>query len=274
MQDQQIKESVKQRYGKIALTGYSSDCCCPSTLEEEYCGDKDGLSSVQSVKAIGYDSKDIEAIPETSILGVGCGAPTKFADIKDRETVVDLGSGAGIDVFLSANQVGKSGKAIGIDMTDEMLEKAQKNANDNGYTNVEFRKGDIEKRIPVEDGTVDLVISNCVINLTTDKVSTFKEINRILKNDGGGRMIISDLVTDREIDKDSVNPEKWCGCIDGAMTKENYLQSIQAAGFTNVKVLEERPYIEEEGGEVGEDGDKADSTKRKISSLVIKAVKD
>lgn len=155
-------------------------------------------------------------------------------------------------------------------MTDEMLEKARRNASDNGYTNVEFRKGDIEKRIPVEDGTVDLVISNCVINLTTDKVSTFKEINRILKNDGGGgRMIISDLVTDREIDKDSVNPEKWCSCIDGAMTKENYLQSIKSAGFKNVKVLEEKSYMEEERG----DNDNDKDTRRKISSLVIKAVK-
>ena len=184
---------------------------------------------MQSAKAIGYDSRDIEAIPKTSILGVGCGAPTKFADIIQGETVVDLGSGAGIDVFLAANQVGKTGKAIGVDITDEMLEKARRNARDNGYTNVEFRKGDIENRIPVEDNTVDLVISNCVINLTTNKVNTFKEINRILKNNGGGgRMIISDLVTDREIDKDSVNSEKWCSCIDGALTKENYLQSIQA----------------------------------------------
>jgi ubiquinone/menaquinone biosynthesis C-methylase UbiE len=120
---------------------------------------------LQSAKAIGYDSRDIEAIPETSILGVGCGAPTKFANIIQGETVVDLGSGAGIDVFLAANQVGKAGKAIGIDMTDEILEKARRNASDNGYTNVEFRKGDIEKRIPVEDNVVDLVISNCVIKL-------------------------------------------------------------------------------------------------------------
>jgi len=172
---------------------------------------------LQSAKAIGYDSRDIEAIPETSILGVGCGAPTKFANIIQGETVVDLGSGAGIDVFLAANQVGKAGKAIGIDMTDEILEKARRNASDNGYTNVEFRKGDIEKRIPVEDNVVDLGISNCVINLTTDKVSTFKEN---LEERWNGRMIISDLVTDREMDKDSVNPEKWCSCIDGALTKE------------------------------------------------------
>ena len=138
------------------------------------------------------------------MFGVGCAAPTKFADIREGEVVVDLGSGAGIDVFLSANQVGKSGKVIGIDMTDEMLEKARKNANDNGYTNVEFRKGDIERRIPVEDNTADLVISNCVINLTADKVATFKEIYRILKNDGG-RMMISDLVTDIEVDSNNQN---------------------------------------------------------------------
>ena len=146
-----------------------------------------------------------------------------------------------------------------------MLEKARKNANDNGYTNVEFRKGDIENRIPIEDNTADLVISNCVINLTTDKVSTFKEIYRILRNEGG-RMIISDLVTDREIDKDSVDPEKWCSCIDGALTKENYIDSIRKAGFKNVEVLEEKAYIEEQ-----QDDDK--DTRRKISSLIIKAVK-
>jgi arsenite methyltransferase len=261
MQKQQIKEKVKERYGKIALTGNNSDCCCCSIAEEEHC-DKNS-TPMQSVKAIGYDVKDIESIPKTSILGVGCGVPTKFADIKQGEIVVDLGSGAGIDVFLAANRVGGSGKVIGIDMTDEMLEKARKNANDNGYTtNVEFRKGDIEKRIPVEDSTADLVISNCVINLTTNKASTFKEIYRVLKNTGG-RMIISDLVTDKETDTNSVNPEKWCSCIDGALTKENYLQSIRSAGFKNAKVLEERSYIE---------SDEVDG--RKISSLVIKAVKE
>jgi ubiquinone/menaquinone biosynthesis C-methylase UbiE len=256
MQDQQIKQSVKQRYGK-------ADCCCSVPAEEE-CSSENRSSPLQSAKAIGYDSRDIESIPETSILGVGCGAPTKFADIIKGETVVDLGSGAGIDVFLAANQVGKAGKAIGIDMTDQMLEKARRNASDNSYTNVEFRKGDIERRIPVEDGTVDLVISNCVINLTIDKVSTFKEINRILKNNGGGRMMISDLVTDREIDKDSVNPEKWCSCIDGALTKEKYLNSIREAGFRTVEVLDEKPYTD----------DRVNNEKRTISSLVIKAVKN
>jgi arsenite methyltransferase len=268
-EQQYIKEKVKERYGKIALTG-SCDCCC---VPGQCCSDSsnnnsNGRSAIESAKLIGYDSKDIDSIPEASVLGVGCGAPTKFADIREGEVVVDVGSGAGIDVFLSANKVGLSGKVIGIDMTDEMLEKARKNAKDNGYTNVEFRKGDIERKIPVEDNTADLVISNCVINLTSDKTATFKEIYRILK-DEGGRMMISDLVTDREVDKDSVNPEKWCSCIDGALTKENYLDSIRKAGFKNVEVLDEKPYIDDQV----DNGD--EYKRRKISSLlVIKAVKD
>src|ERR671921_1123458 len=204
-----IKEKVKERYGKIALTG-NSDCCC---MPRE-CNDQ-GSSPIQAATVIGYDSKELESIPKASVLGVGCGAPLHHAAAKEGETVVDLGSGAGIDVFLSANKVGDSGKVIGIDVTDEMLEKARKNAKENGYTNVEFKKGDIEKRIPVDDNSVDLVISNCVINLTTDKANTFKEVYRILKP-GQGRMVISDLVTDKEAHRDSVDSDKWCNCIDGA----------------------------------------------------------
>jgi SAM-dependent methyltransferase len=266
MQQQEVKEKVKERYGKIALTG-NSDCSCSCCAPEEKAAEN-GSSATQYATAVGYDSKDMGSIPEASVLGVGCGVPTKYADIRQGELVVDLGSGAGIDVFLSANQVGRSGKVIGIDMTDEMIEKARKNANDNGYTNVEFRKGDIESGIPMQDNSADLVISNCVINLTTDKLSTFKEIYRILKNDGDSRMVISDLVTDREVDEDAVNPEKWCSCIDGALTKENYLDSIRKAGFENVEVLEEKAYIEEQGANNDND------TSRKISSLIIKAVKD
>ncbi len=252
-----IKEKVKERYGKIALTG-NSDCCC---MPRE-CNDQ-GSSPIQAATVIGYDTKELESIPKPSILGVGCGAPVNHAQIREGETVVDLGSGAGIDVFLSANRVKESGKVIGIDMTDEMLEKARKIAKDNGYTNVEFRKGDIEKRIPVEDNSVDVVISNCVINLTTDKVITFKEIYRILKQ-GQGRMVISDLVTDKEVQKESIDSEKWCSCIDGALTRDNYIKSIKKAGFTNIEVLDDKFYIEE--------GDQVNG--RKISSLVIKAVKE
>jgi arsenite methyltransferase len=168
---------------------------------------------------------------------------------------------------LSAKKVGESGKVIGIDMTDEMLQKARKASEENGYSNVEFRKGDIEKRLPLDDDTVDLVISNCVINLTTDKVSTFKEVYRILKL-GQGRMVISDLVTDKEVQKDSADSEKWCSCIDGALTKENYIESIRKAGFKNPEILEEKPYIQ------AEEGDNKVDDNRRISSILVRAVKD
>ena len=251
--DDIIKEKVKERYGKIALTGNSDCCCMPGE-----CNTDDSL--IDATKIIGYSQEELKSIPEAAILGVGCGAPIKFANLQEGDAVVDLGSGAGIDVFLSANKVSKSGRVIGIDMTDEMLDKARKNAIDGNYTNVEFRKGDIEKNIPVGDNTIDAVISNCVINLTTDKTGAFREVHRILKQ--GGRMVISDLVTDREIEQGQVNAEQWCSCIDGALTKENYIQSIKKAGFENVDILEERTYME---------GEKVNG--RKISSLVIRAIK-
>lgn len=248
-----IKEKVKERYAKIALTGNSDCCCMPGE-----CSTND--SPINATKIIGYDPNELESIPQESILGVGCGAPIKFADLKEGEIVVDLGSGAGIDAFLSANKVSKSGKVIGIDMTDEMLEKAKKNASNSNYANVEFRKGDIEKNIPVGDNTVDAVISNCVINLTSDKTSAFKEVYRILRK--GGRMVISDLVTDQELEQDQVNPEQWCSCIDGALTEEHYIESIKKAGFHDVNVLDQRVYME---------GEKVNG--RRITSLVIKAIK-
>ena len=142
---------------------------------------------------------------------------------------------AGIDCFLASKEVKESGKIIGIDFTDEMLNNARKASIDNGFTNVDFKKGDIETGIPVEDNSVDVVISNCVINLTTDKTRTFMEIFRILKKNGKGRMVISDLVTDKEIQEASINSEKWCSCIDGALTKENYINCITQAGFKNVE---------------------------------------
>jgi arsenite methyltransferase len=142
-----------------------------------------------------------------------------------------------------------------------MLAKARNAAQDNGYSNVEFRKGDIEERIPVEDSTVDVAISNCVINLAADKVKAFKEIYRILKKGGQGRMVISDLVTNEEVQSDSVNAEKWCGCIDGALTRENYIQSIKDAGFKNVEILNEKPYLDERI-----------PTGKEITSLTIKAL--
>ena len=163
--------------------------------------------------------------------------------------------------------VKESGKVIGIDMTENMLNKARENAEKHGYKNVEFRQGDIEQRIPVEDNSVDVVISNCVINLTTNKENTFKEIYRILKSEGKGKMVISDLVTSKEIDVDSVNTDNWCSCIDGALTKENYIDSIKKAGFTNIEILDEKLYMELEAKTEGQE-------KRQITSISIKAVKE
>src|SRR5438093_10509570 len=242
MKGQQIKEKVKERYGKIALAGNSKGCCRPT----ECCGGGVSLTSpIQIAKNIGYNAKELESVPESSILGVGCGAPVNFADIKEGEVVVDLGSGGGIDVFLAANKVKGFGKAIGIDMTDEMLEKSRNNAKRSGFTNVEFKKGDIERGIPIEDNTADVVISNCVINLTLDKVAAFKEIYRILRTNG--RMVISDLVTNKEVGLESATSEEWCSCIDGALTKENYMNSIRKAGFKNIEIAQQAPYIETDG---------------------------
>ena len=260
-----LKERIKEQYGKIAINGNSNSCCVPSS---DCCGTSEILfSPFESSKAVGYDSDKLNLIPESSVLGVGCGNPTRFADIVEGNTVVDLGSGAGIDVFLAANIVKETGKVIGIDMTENMLQKARENAEKHGYRNVEFRLGDIEQVIPVEDNSADLVISNCVINLTTNKVNTFREIYRILKSEGKGKMVISDLVTSKEIDTYSVNTENWCSCIDGALTKENYIHSIKKAGFTNIEILDEKLYMEL-------DKDKENQEKRQITSISIKAVKE
>ena len=249
-----IKQEIKAKYGKIALIGNTESCCMPGSS----CCDPG--PPVQSAKIVGYDAEELEAIPQASILGLGCGSPTGFADIQPGETVVDLGSGAGIDVFISAMKAGDRGRVIGIDMTDEMLENARRNAKEHGYGTVEFRKGDVEKEIPVERDSVDAVISNCVINLTTDKVAAFAEVHRILKK--GGRMVISDLITDKELPPEQVDTGKWCSCIDGALTRETYLNSVKEAGFRNVEVLQENLYMnaDQTGG-------------RKITSLVIRAVK-
>jgi len=248
-----IKEDIKKRYSKIVTSGNDSCCCMPGEC-------RPGDSPIDATKLIGYDQRDLESIPQEAILGVGCGAPLNHANLKEGEIVVDLGSGAGIDIFLAAKKVTDSGKVIGIDMTDSMLEKARENALKGNYSNVEFKKGDIEDAIPLSHNSVDVVISNCVINLTINKTNAFKEVFRILKSNG--RMVISDLITDVELPPEKINSDQWCECIDGALTKENYLSCMRQAGFEKIEVLEERAYMEREK-----------INGRKISSLVIKAVK-
>jgi arsenite methyltransferase len=267
-QQQDIKKAIRKTYSKIALQedtneSGTSSCCGPTC-----CSGENGAagSPAQAATVVGYGASELESVPQASILGVGCGAPVKFVDLQKGETVVDLGSGGGIDVFLSANKVSDTGKVIGIDMTDEMLERAKRNAKEGGYINVDFRKGDIEQRIPVDENSVDVVISNCVINLTVNKVNAFKEIHRILKQ-GGGRMIISDLITDTEITPADADTQRWCGCIDGALTKEHYLDSIRQAGFQDVEVLSEQLYLDDDSNQ------RNGESKKRITSVVIKAVK-
>lgn len=259
-----IKEKVKEQYEKIALVGNSVSCCTPSTNCCET--PENTISDFDVSKSVGYSPKELDSIPKSSVLGLGCGSPTAFAHIKEGDTVVDLGSGAGIDVFLAADIVKDKGRVIGIDITDNMLDKAREIAVKHAYKNVEFRKADIEVKIPLEDNSVDIVISNCVINLTENKFSAFKEIHRILKPEVG-KMVISDLVTSKEIDKDSVDIANWCSCIDGALTKENYLEKIKQAGFVDIEILDEKLYSEIEN----ENNNNADN--RKITSITIKAYK-
>jgi arsenite methyltransferase len=259
MQKELLKAKIKENYGKIALEENIDFCCSP---QEVCCSTTNNISKEQVSTIIGYNEKELKSIPKESILGLGCGAPLNFAELKDGETLVDLGSGAGIDAFLASKLVGNEGKVIGIDMTDRMLEKARENAIKNNYKNIEFRKGDIEERIPIEDNSVDVVISNCVINLTSNKTNTFKEVYRVLQKEGKGRMIISDLITTKEISKDSINTNNWCSCIDGALTKENYLKSIKDAGFQNIEVLNEKTYMDESNFTDG----------RKIISIIVRAV--
>ena len=262
MQKEMLKKEIKKNYSKIALEESNpNSCCIPHEFKNNLNSNitlnpKENLSN-----AIGYRDQDLQSIPKESNLGLGCGAPLNFVDLKKGEILLDLGSGAGIDAFLASKLVGNEGKVIGIDMTDEMLEKAKKVAIKNNYKNVEFRKGDIEEKIPVEDNSVDVVISNCVINLTSNKINTFKEVYRILKKEGKGRMIISDLITTKEISKDEMNAINWCSCIDGVLTKKNYLKSIRDAGFQNIEILNEKNYMDENHFSDG----------RKIVSLIVRA---
>lgn len=260
MQKEILKKEIKKNYGNIALEGNTNSCCNPA--QEVSCCDINNISKEQVSTIIGYNQTELKSIPKESILGLGCGTPLQFADLNKGETVVDLGAGAGIDVFLSSKLIGDKGKVIGIDMTDEMLEKARKATIKNNYKNVEFRKGDIEETIPIEDNSIDVVISNCVINLTSDKTNTFKEVYRILKKEAKGRMIISDLITTKEINKYNINTNNWCSCIDGALTKENYLKSIKYAGFQNIEILNEKIYMDESNFSDG----------RKIVSITVRAI--
>jgi arsenite methyltransferase len=233
MEKEKIRKVVREGYGKIAKQ--SSSCCGPAT---SCCGSSRSAEDIG--KNIGYTEEELRSVPEGSNLGLGCGNPVALASLKEGEIVLDLGSGAGFDCFLAASRVGDRGRIIGVDMTPEMLEKARENARKINSKNVEFRLGEIEN-LPLADHSVDVVISNCVINLSPEKRRVFDEAYRVLKP--GGRLMVSDIVLLRELPevlKDSIGA--YVGCLSGAILRNEYLKTISAAGFEDVKVIDETSF--------------------------------
>ena len=234
MKKEDIKKTVRKRYAGAAKSGAS--CCSPSL---SCCGET-GVDNRNISRQVGYSPEDLAKVPEESNLGLGCGNPTAVAGLKEGEIVLDLGAGAGIDCFLASSKVGPSGRIIGVDMTPEMVDRARENARQNGYANVEFRLGEIEN-LPAADNSVDVIISNCVINLSPEKDRVFREAYRVLKP--GGRMLVSDIVL-REPLPEAIreSAEVYTACVAGAMLREDYLREIRAAGFGNVEVVSERSF--------------------------------
>ncbi len=232
LSNEELRKSVRKNYGKIANSGQSGCGCAPSSC----CGDE-VIPQVQLEDRsleMGYSQKEVDSIPAESALGLGCGNPTAIASLKEGETVLDLGSGAGIDCFLAANQVGPTGKVIGVDMTAEMISKARENATKNGFANVEFRLSEIE-HLPVADNSVDIIISNCVINLSPDKQQVFNDAFRVLKN--GGRLTVSDIVATKPIPENLKNDlDLYTGCVSGAALIEDTKNMLLKAGFEEVVI--------------------------------------
>jgi arsenite methyltransferase len=278
MTDREIREAVRQHYGDAAKQ--SSSCCSGS--QSTCCGATGGdpigetrRPAEEVGKAIGYSDEELASAPEGSNLGLGCGNPLGLAAIRDGDTVLDLGSGAGFDCFLAASRVGYGGRVIGVDMTPNMLEKARENAEAGSYRNVEFRLGEIEN-LPVADDSVDLVISNCVINLSTRKDRVFREAYRVLKP--GGRIMISDMVLLRPLPEEiRTSLAAYAGCIAGASLKDDYLALIREAGFADVAVEKETGYLEKNAGQPccadgkdgkdGEDEITAETVEQKVGQI-------
>jgi SAM-dependent methyltransferase len=232
MEDNEIKEHIKDRYSKIAIKKSDNGSCTSCSVN----------SVIEQAKSAGYSVEDLKSIPENAIYGLGCGNPTALVELKEGDVVLDLGSGGGIDVFLAANKVGKSGKVIGIDMTEEMVQTATNNALEGKYENVEFKLGEIED-LPIETNSVDVIISNCVINLTPDKLVAYKEAFRVLKP--GGKILVSDLVTEGELPTDIMQSfQAWSECTAGAIELEKYLNTIKEAGFNSIEIVEQHYFTD------------------------------
>jgi len=227
--NEHIKEIVKNKYGRIALE--SSSCGCGSGC----CG-SDRQDPVQISSSLGYSEADLSIVPDSN-LGLGCGNPGALGKIKEGDVVLDLGSGAGLDAFIASRKVGTTGKVIGVDFTEEMVKKARNNAKKNGFSNVEFRLGDIED-LPVVSGSVDVILSNCVINLVPNKVKAFKEAFRVLRP--GGKICLSDMVLlDELTEEERADEDLISGCVGGAVLRDEYLKLIVDAGFQLVSVIDD-----------------------------------
>ncbi len=265
-------QAVRERYARIA-SGEMSGCCGA--------GAAPGADPVEIEvsRRIGYSEQDLTVVPEGANLGVGCGAPVGLLDLRPGETVLDLGSGAGLDAFLAARSVGPGGRVIGIDMTREMLERARRNATDGGYTQVEFREGRLEA-LPVEDASVDAVTSNCVINLVPDKAAVFREVARVLRP--GGRIVASDIVLDGRLPEAiEKNLMAYVGCISGALERSAYFSLVEAAGLTDVRIFKDVEFLETAGYPLSDDllaaigaaGITRDDLKAKVRSVTFRAIR-
>ncbi len=234
MEKDEIKRKVREKYAAAATGG--SSCCDPSPCG---CGEA-GLEKDSGSLKVGYTAEDLAKVPAESDLGLGCGNPAALAGLKEGETVLDLGAGAGIDCFLASKKVGPSGRVIGVDMTPEMLDRARDNVRRSGAANIEFRLGEIE-HLPAADNSVDVIISNCVINLSPEKDRVFREAFRVLRP--GGRMLVSDIVLSRPLPealRESV--DVYAACVAGAMLRDDYLRAVEAAGFRRVEVVSETSF--------------------------------
>jgi SAM-dependent methyltransferase len=235
----QIREMVRNRYGQAAL-GRQSCCGGPETPP---CGCGSEASARQQSLAMGYSEQQMADVPEGANLGLGCGNPVALAALEAGQTVLDLGAGAGFDCFLAARAVGPEGRVIGVDMTAEMLDKARRNATAGGYANVEFRLGEIE-HLPVADNTVDVIISNCVINLSPDKPQVFAEALRVLRP--GGRLMVSDIVLLKPLpDALRESVAAYVGCVAGAVLRDDYLAMIRTAGFEDATIQNQAVFAED-----------------------------
>lgn len=270
--EKDIKKVVREGYAAIAVQNTSccgtDNCCSPAS---SCCGTGDAQVTG---KAIGYTDTEMNSVPEGANLGLGCGNPVVIASLREGEVVLDLGSGGGFDCFLAANAVGETGKVIGVDMTPEMIALARNNAEKGGYENVEFRLGEIEN-LPAADSSVDVIISNCVINLSPEKEQVFKEAYRVLKP--GGRLMVSDIVLLKELpDEVRESVESYISCISGATLKDKYIGYMKSAGFQDIKIISETTFpVEYESCSCveGEQGQSNKILPDSVTSVRVSAVK-